>query len=338
MHRLMASTAQRFGMAAARFKRRVVAHRRGAKPDIALLAIRRGGSTLLAQMIGANRGVWFANEPEAAFDGHQQFELKRRYLPPKPHCQYFDLDPEEAARFRGYFALLSRAALPLGNCQRPKFPLVSDRVLLKILNAPAMIDWFAEELGMSVVFLTRHPAPQALSVIRNGWGYSAEAYFAHPTFLGAYYDEAQVEYGRRILAEGSDWQKAILNWVVENDFPLRRATRPVLRLTYEELTLCTPQVVDRLCDRLDLDEPDRMLAMAERPSGSSRMSTGERRAMIASRSRGELIRDWRRKIDDRQREQAQEILSTFGIAAYSMGELVATRDLLLFPDEVEAAL
>jgi len=40
-------------------KRRSVRYRPGSLPHLAIFGIRRGGSTLLADMIAAERGMWF---------------------------------------------------------------------------------------------------------------------------------------------------------------------------------------------------------------------------------------------------------------------------------------
>lgn len=312
-------------------KRKALRYRQGGRPNLCVLGIRRGGSTLLADMIAAQPGVWFANEPFAVFDTHINASARLdRWLPRLRHSQFFDLDDEQAARVELYIERLNRGAIPIGTARRARFPLTADRVCIKVLNTPFLADLFAQKHGMTSVFLTRHPAAQALSILRQKWGFSAEAYFDKPEFLSKYMTGDQIELGGRLLAEGSDWEKAILNWWVENLYPLCHATSLTHVVTYEELTLKPERWVGVLCESLKLEDPGAMLAVANKPSNSSNMSTGDTVKQIAGADRMGLVTSWRKKIDAEQSARAQAILDAFGVDGYRMDQPMPADRLLRF--------
>ena len=306
-------------------KKWMIRYCQGSRANIAFAGIRRGGSSLLADLIASQRGIWFANEPFAVFPGHSSERYASRYLPRLPHSQFFGLDSEHDIAVRRYMALLNRGAIPIGTCRRTKFPLRADRVCLKILNAPFLTDDFVRRDGMIAIFLVRHPAAQALSVLRLGWGFSAEAYFERPDFLRLYLTDEQIEFGSLVLRNGTDWEKAILNWVVETLFPLKHARELSLCLTYEELVLVPEVVIPLLCRTCGFDDPELMRRLIARPSGSSWMSTRDTMGKISSRDRWALVASWEHRVDGHMRAVAQNVLDRMGVITYRMDDPLAAR-------------
>ena len=318
-------------------KRRLLKYHQGPRPNVLIFGIRRGGSTFLADMFAIERGLWFSHEPFAVFARRREYNEKRRWLPELPHSQFFSLSPEQTHQCREYTNRLLNGYSQLGTCRRTKPFLRADRVALKILNAPFMIDWFGSTFDVQLLFLTRHPAAQALSVLRNNWGFSAEAYFGHPHFLYSYMSPEQIDYGREILATGSLWRKAILNWVIENCYPLYHCTSKILRITYEELTLYTPLVVEQLCTRFLLVDRNRMLELERRPSESSRLSTKVTNKMIRSGDKHALVDQWRQSVDKQQIAQAQDILDYYEVDIYHMDDSIPTRSYFCHAHGADAA-
>jgi hypothetical protein len=300
-----------------RAKNRFVRFEQGQVDNVLIFAARRGGSSLLGDLFAGEQGAWYLNEPFGAFAGHVEGREKMRRLPLRLHSQYFDLDSEEETKVELYLKLLMTARAGIGGCSKTKGFLRSNRIVGKILNAPFLLDWIAERTAARVVVLTRHPAAQALSVLRNHWGFSSEAYFARPEFLAQFFDQEQIELGQRILADGSPWEKAILNWVTEVEYPTRRASTVRWQLSLEEFVLEPERVVDRLIEDYGCTDRERMLAQVRVPSSSSGMSTSENRAAV--RAGGEaLIRRWQEKVDANQVREAQTILDAFFVTRYHM--------------------
>lgn len=292
--------------------------RLGARPNIAIFAQRRGGSTLLADMLASEPGVLEVIEPFHLVEGNPGYPHMRKWLTPRLHSIFFDLDREDEARVREYASHLLTGRLPIGDCRRPKFPFVVDRILLKILHASALMDWLAEEFGLRVVRLLRHPAPQALSVLQRGWGFTVEAYFTRPDFLRGFLGEDQVEYGRRILAGSSPWRKAILDWCVEYHLLVHHTRRPSPLITYEELTIDPGATCRSLCDQLGLDHYDRIVDRIRMPSTSPGGCSRDNLPLILSGDGRLLIRSWSSRVDGTRAAQAQDILDRFGVSHYDM--------------------
>ena len=306
---------------ARRLKQQSIFYRPGTESNIFLFAQRRGGSTILAQAIASESGIWFANEPLACFRGHQEYQTRIKWLPLLPDSQFFDLSQEQERQLERYLeALLTLNLRQVGKCFRPKFPLTANRVLLKVLNAPFLIDWFAQRQPCQVLFMPRHPAAQVFSVLSTQWKFSLATYFAKPEFLAQYFTAAQIQLGEKMIKEGNSWQQGIVTWILEVYFPLYLAKQKILRLTYEELTLDPVTVLNRISQELNLKQTDKIIDRMKRPSWSSIISTESSRQLVQKGDRNGIIRKWQEQITPEQIRQAQSILEVFNIDIYSMDD------------------
>lgn len=289
------------------------------KPII-ILASRRGGSTVLADVIASNRGVWFANEPFAVFPSHPDLALKQRLLPYREHSQYFDLEGHELEQFRNYVSGLLRAEYSsLGRCRRVKFPFHTNRVCLKILNAPWMLNWFLDNAKGDVIFLTRHPAAQALSVNRQEWDYGVRAYFSRPHALAKVFSSDQIAFGLDILNRNNKWEVAILDWIMTTHHGRASKDPRLIKVAYEHMVVNpTSFCEDILCRRLKLSELERMKARFGVPSNSSSLTTQSTLDAIAAGDKEKLLSDWTRQIGDEEKRTAQAILDRFNVVEYDM--------------------
>ena len=311
-----------FKAVAQRLADRLVVYRQGDRKNVLLIATRRGGSTLLAEMVSVNRGVWMIDQPFHLFQPHLlTTQIKRRYLPDKPSSQFIDLTADEEPRVRDYIeALMTARIRGLGWIRRPKFPCRADRSILKILNATPLIDWFGQQIDAHLVYLARHPAAQTLSVIRNEWEASADVYLDNTSFVTRYLNDQQVELGKKILSEGSRWQQGILNWVMENIAAIRSNHPGLVRVHYEDFITDPQRMIDHIGDALQLDDRRQMHEQIKRPSGSSNLSTESAREAMARQDRSFLVANWQKHVDDQQLEQGQAILDAFEIDLYTMGD------------------
>lgn len=293
-------------------------YRQGPRPNIVVFAMRRGGSTLLADMLSSDQGVLMINEPFLVLPDVPHLSFRRRWLDLRRHGVYFDLSDAELDRVRAYTEELLAGRAPFGVCRYPKFPLRADRVLLKDLNIPTLVDWMVDSFDIQAVRLLRHPAPQALSILRLGWGFIAEAYYDRPAYLATVLNDDQIECGARILSEGSAWQKAILDWSLLYRLLVHTSKAPTPLVTHEELTLDPVGTSRFLGGYLHLQDLDRVSRCVRVPSSSSRRCSAENLELILSGDSRTLIQSWLRKIDATQLEQAQAILDRFEVEIYNM--------------------
>ena len=292
------------------------------KPPVIIIASRRGGSSLVSDMLSSQKGVWISNEPFAVLPAHPNYNLKQRLLPFKEHSQYFNLIGEELDKFKSYVSgLLSIEHRKLGTCINTKFPLITDRVCLKILNTPWMLEWYIENTNAQVIFFTRHPGSQAVSVLRQGWDFPVKAYFNKAHVLRDIFSEEQVEFGFEIIKNDNAWEVAILDWVVTTHVGRTSKKTKVIKTTYEHIVSHPDEfIADVMINTLGCDEVDKIRKTLSLPSGSSRLSTDKSISAIQSNNKSELLSLWRNHVDEKQLLAAQAILDKFDVKSYSMYE------------------
>lgn len=290
------------------------------KKPVIIMASRRGGSTLVADIVSSQRGVWISNEPFAVLPYHPGYDLKRRLLPKREHTQFFALVNSELEQFQSYvFGLLNAQHRSLGTCINTKFPLITDRVCLKILNTPWMLEWFTKNTNADIIFLTRHPGSQAVSVLRQGWEFAVKVYFSRPDLLENIFSEKQINLGFDILKRGNVWEIAILDWIVCTHHGRTSNNPDLIKTTYENIVMEPEWFINNIMvNKFGFTETEKMRRIFNMPSGSSRMSTNNSIKAIQADNKSELLSLWRKKVDDKKIQEAQNILDQFDINSYSM--------------------
>ena len=299
-----------------------VRYQQGDRPAIGLFCSRRGGSTWLMEIIGANRGVLPLNQPVEGFTPNlTPYQFAR--LPVFDRGEIVHLDAEEEAEFKAYTDEVLAGRMRVNaphRFWRPEFSFRTNRLLLKIISAKAMMDWFDTHYDLDIVYLVRHPVPQALSCLRNGWGTSTKAYLRNEWFVEEVIaDRTAVDMARRLSDHGTDLERMVLNWTVENLYPLKvLADRPHwLALSYEETVLDSEGTFARVSERLSLTDTDRMRRAAARASASSGLSERETLAAITARDEDQMVGRWREQTSESDRTNVARILDTFGVTLYS---------------------
>ncbi len=292
---------------------------RKAHPPILVFGLRRGGSTMVSDAIAAIPGVWYADEPYAMFPGRPGYADKAARLPVVEHSHFFGLSGNAAQQFSDFsHALLNGEFRKMGTCRTTKPVLLSDRISLKVLNAPWMIDWFATQTDAQVLPLLRHPGAQAISVLRQNWDYPVRAYAKRPDALAEFFTTAQIEMINQISSGPSGWDLAVLDWIVTSA-PLRAfGMRTGNMARYEDIVLDPGTFVDNvLVDRFGLGPRDTMLERFGKPSGSARLNEQETNKLISGGDKRALVERWRAKTDDEMLRQGQALLDAFEVSDYT---------------------
>lgn len=250
-------------------------YQQGNKKNILLFSSRRGGSTYLAELVASNPGIVYIDQPFDLFKPNTESgKIRANYLPNKLMSQFVSLSGDEEKKIDHYTKLLLNGKLKLlGNLRHHKFPVLADRTMLKICNALPLIDWFNNQFNVLTCYLVRHPIAQALSIMKNNWGITAEYYLDDENFRNNYLNNKQLNYSKDILKQGSYFQKAILNWCVENLVPLKHSQTNIIKVYYEHLVVDEQKTVNFLCQNIDV-ESDYLVQKikANNPSGSSKFS------------------------------------------------------------------
>jgi hypothetical protein len=292
-------------------------HEQGPEPNILLFATRRGGSTFLMELIGANRGVRSLDQP---FEMSAQFPTAAQVadMPLFEDGQLTSLDERSARRLQDLTERIFAGKVVINaptRVWRKGVERCSDRLVLKITDAKPLIGWFAETVPCDIVYLSRHPIPQSISCLRNDWTLTVGAYLRDQRFIEANLSDDALALAHDVMRIGSPLQQFVLNWALENVAPIRLLPEHPdwLHVRYEDGVIDPVGMVDRVAAHLRLTDLDRMHATVNRPSVSSGMSTEQTRRMIEDGRAADLVTRWREGLDDGTEAWCNRLLETFGI-------------------------
>lgn len=292
-------------------------HEQGDDPNILLFATRRGGSTFAMELIAANRGIRPMNQPLETQSRNLTL-AQALEVPRFMQGQITSLDDRTAARMHDLMDGIFSGRVVINaptKFWRRDFDWKSDRVVLKITDAKPVIDWFDSEFDARIVYLTRHPIPQSLSCIRNGWTLTVDAHLRDPVFVEANLDGGALATAHQIMRTGTELEQFVLNWALENVAPMRLLpVRPDwTHVRYEDCVTDPSGTLELLAERLRLTDLDRMGEVVSRPSQSSRRSTAATRRDIEAGRGSATVERWRSQVDADDVRRCNELLETFGI-------------------------
>ena len=292
-------------------------HQQGPEPNILLFATRRGGSTFLMELIGANRGIRSLDQP---FEMSGTFPTAAQVadLPLFEDGQLTSLDERSARRLQSLTERIFAGKVVINapsRVWRRDVERRSNRLVLKILDAKPLIGWFSETLPCDIVYLTRHPIPQSVSCLRNDWTLTVGAYLRDERFIEANVSDRALALAHDVMRSGTTLQQFVLNWTLENVAPMRLLPEHPgwLHVRYEDCVTDPTVMVETVAARLRLTDLERMRATVNRPSVSSGMSTDDTRRLIEAGQAAEVVTRWRRSIDDDTEAWCNRLLETFGI-------------------------
>ncbi len=315
--------------------RRMVTHWLGHIPryrlrerPIFIFTMRRSASTLLLRMFYSQPGYDYINEPLNLWLPHPHFFR----LPHPPLGEFISLSPQEEARFAAFFDALLSGRLRLHNQWNPFHPYYSfvvHRLVVKFLNASALMDWFARRYDADILYFVRHPLAVAESIARLGWRRIADAYLQNAWFRERYLDGPRERLARDVLEHGSPLQVFVLEWCLKNVHMLRvwRQVGATL-LAYEDLLTRPREVSDVLATRLRLPAPERLARDLLAPSRTAAAST---RAVIAQEGPAALVGRWQHRVHEDDLARSREILDAFGVTLYRVDSVMPTIPTPLLP-------
>lgn len=294
-------------------------YRPSEKPHIFLFSTRRSGSTLLRDVIYSQAGFNFIDQP---FD-LTQYNWHTRHLPHAELSQFITLNSTDADRIEAYiYGLLNRKYIFRSQWQfwNGHYHWCWERYIVKILAAKALIHWFEEKFSnyTQFVFMTRHPIPTSLSIIKRKWGLATEAYLKNETFLSNNLSNRMVSFAWNILRLGSPLENHVLEWCLENLIPLRGwQNSNWVTISYENLIANPHTSVQKLCEKLDLNEPEKMLTTLNIPT---RTALQESKTKIISDGAQARLDAWQHQVSSEEIRQVNTILDHFEIDLYKAHE------------------
>jgi hypothetical protein len=268
-----------------------------------------------------HQGIRLIDQPLTVFETNTRVgKIKSLYLPAMPYSQFISLSPEQEIIVYNYISMLLQGKFkPLGEVPVWNIPFLSNRTVIKECDSMPLIDWFNRKFDVSIIYLTRHPIPQSLSVVRNKWGITANAYLENENFCTFYLNAEKIKFARNLLSKGTYFDKAMVNWCFENLVPLKNCESEILRITYEELVLNPRATIEWLSNQLNLVHSNGIYEIINIPFQSA-LSEERTKDAIRKGEREYLINKWQKMVLPNQLDSAKDILEAFAICDYCVNE------------------
>lgn len=299
-------------------KRYLNIHLQGNKPNIFVFSTARSGSTWLMELIASQRDIKFIDEPLHI----SNYYATRNSL--NPSWEFVLPRAGRESEFKEYFDDLIRnrngigSPSPLSKFYRP----VSRRIVFKVLRAKDMMNWFEDTFKAKIIYLVRHPLPTAISRERFG---RLPLFLDNDLYCERYLTPELRSYGFSILKRGSDLEKKILDWCLQNLPPIRFLDRSNwLCLHYEDMVAQPEECIEKVAAFLELRNRRRMYDQIKLPSKSTVYSEAKTRSHLEKpmdeRDSSLLLSRWRSKVDEESERKAFDILKRFQIDLYAVGK------------------
>ena len=294
----------------------LLSHQPGDRRDICVFATRRGGSTWIMELIAANRGIRPLNQPLETLSRNVTIGQAVE-LPKLDQGQITSIGPEDESQLHHVVSKLLSGEFVFNAPTKfwaKGFDFRSNRHVLKVTDAKPVIDWFDSTFDVDIVFLTRHPIPQALSCLRNRWTLTVRPFLRDERFVARYLGDERLALCHEVMERGTDLERFVLNWALENLAPLQLLPeRPQwTHVSYEQCVLDPDAVIERLSERLGLEDREAMLRTVTRPSGSSGRSTTETVGDIRSGRGAAALERWKNEVPADEIDRCLSLLESLG--------------------------
>jgi hypothetical protein len=302
-------------------------HRPGHAKNLWVFGARRSGTTLLAQVIGANRGVKICHGP---FSIPSSTVLQFSYVFQFTNGQALDLLDEEKAICIDYVNSIRKGRLHVGEPWRiwgPNFHLRSDRLVFQAVASSGLAPLMYETYKDHIIFLCRHPIPQSISCLRNRFPLNFRSFLSSRWYVESYLKDGLEGYCHDLLHSDQQLDKYVLVWCLEN--------RPLFAnlqdypdwafVTYEHFVQHSADVIAELSTLYGLPDVNEMLRVAKRPSISTRtLSTSAAKDAIRKGDSESMLFGWRARISKEDEKHLMAIVERFEIDEYKVFESRST--------------
>ncbi len=295
-------------------------HRQGTQKNIWVFGSRRSGTTLVAQVIGANAGLKVCDQPFAIASSTA---LQLRHIFQFDNGHALDLLPAERQMCLDYVNLIRDGRLHVGEPWRvwaSNFHFRSDRLIFKETNGACLAPLMHESYGDHTLILFRHPIPQSLSCLRNGWELNYRPFLGSKWYVERYLGGGLEGFCWDILRSERALDKYVLVWCLENR-PLHGYLTEYPQwgfVSYERFVEDTAAVIGAWSRSYDLPQLDAMLRAAKQPSVSTRkLSTAATKSAIRNADKANVLFAWRSRIAAEDERRLMAIVERFEIDEYT---------------------
>jgi Sulfotransferase domain len=294
-------------------------HIQGDKPNIFIFSTARSGSTWLMEIISSQPQIKFINEPLLM----SQFDYPGAPLPASwefllPHA-------ERKSKLESYFHQLLANRLGVGSpAPFSRFHrFISRRFVVKDLRCHDLMNWFEKQFNFKIIYLVRHPIPTALS--RKEYA-RLPLFLSNDIYCQRYLTPELRRYGCAIVEHGTDLEKKVLDWCLQNLPPMKFLDRSNwFCVHYEDMVLDPATTIELLANFIGQVDKDKMLRQVKSASSSVFLSDPHtqdflKQQQAANGDRLYLVNRWRKRISPEEEKQVFEILRKFEMDVYQLGK------------------
>ena len=305
-------------------------HIQGDKGNIFLFATPRGGSTWLMEIIASQPGMKYFDEP---------FNIRRDNVKTvNVFNDWADLMPDSCDKELIIKHLKNLESNKIRHMNPPPFRknhrVFTSRIVYKIHELEHLIDEIKDEFNGYILYLLRHPIANTISRhVFPRLNYFIDSDFYNDNYLTV----DQIQEIRKIIDNGTEFQKGIVSWCYENIIPLTSSHRSdFCFVTYEELLLNPEKTCKLMMEKLNLSDLNSMLKSIGDPAMNIMMSNNDTLDIIKNtdftNKNLKLVKKWKSRVSEQEEDQAFEILELFGLNAYIKDRFIATDEYLNFKD------
>jgi hypothetical protein len=201
------------------------------------------------------------------------------------------------------------------NPKRKYYRFFTNRIVYKVIHGgEKYINDIADACNGKVVYLLRHPIPVALSrkVLPRMEQLCSD-------FVLQNFSQDEKELAININRTGNEMERRILAWCLQNKFALVHRNKDWVVITYEQLTVDPFPVINKLVEKLQLPDPEKIFRQLNIPSAVSVQSQSDFHDLmrLKGNERDGLINRWKDKVKPDEAKSLMDICSKFGFDIYN---------------------
>ena len=284
-------------------------HKLSGRPNVLIFSLPRSGSTWLQELIWSQPQFKYVNEP---------LNLKGDWLQNKSGINGFKELYTAAVRdklinyFKGFINGKHHFMNP--NPLRKNSRFFTSRIVFKVIHGGEVyINDIAQSTNSKIVYLLRNPIAVALS--RKQIPRTQEL---TSDFVLSRFTLEEQKLAKEIIDDGTDMEKKIMLWCIQNKLALKHRNSNWLVISYEGLTCYPEKVLTTLAAHCELPDLKTMMKNVNIPSAVTTQSEGDSVRIMQENNdnRKRLINSWRSKVTDEEMRSYFEICNKMNIGIY----------------------
>jgi len=298
-------------------------HKASNRPNVLIFSLPRSGSTWLQELVWSQPEFKYVNEP---------LNLKGAWLQKKSDIYGFKelYTLEVRNKLINYFQgfVIGKHHFMNPNPLRKNSRFFTSRIVFKVIHGgEPYINDIAQSTNSRIVYLVRNPIAVALS--RKQIPRTEEL---TSDFVLSRFTSEEQKLAKEIIYDGTDMEKKIMLWCIQNKLALDHRNSKWLVISYEGLTCYPEKVLASLAAHCELSDMELMIKNVNIPSAVTTQSESDsvRTMQDNNDNRKRLISGWRSKVTVEEMRSYFDICSKMNINLYTENSDFANFDKALY--------